>query len=218
VADPWRAIAALTLATLGLLVVACNRGPAEDALAVADQALAAARPELERYAPGELDKLGAAARQVRAQLDRGQCTEALKAAMALPSRIQVAVAVAAAKKEQLLAAWDELSARLPRTLEGLAARTADLEAARKVPRGLDEAGFAAAKADVASLSRTWTEATAAFERGDVPGAVEAAREVEAKAAALAAMLGPTAAPAPPEPASARPDIIGPSGPDPGSNP
>jgi hypothetical protein len=215
VGDPWRGIAALVLATLGLLAVACNRGPAEDALAVADQALAAARPELERYVPGELHRLAAAARQVRAQLDRGQYTDALKAAMALPSRIQVAVAVAAAKKEQVLAAWDDISARLPRTLEGLAARTAGLEAARKVPRGLDEAGFAAVKADVASLSRAWTGATAAFERGDVPKAVEAAREVEAKAATLAARLGPTAAPAP---ASPRPGIIGPSGPDPGSNP
>ena len=47
-----RGIAALAVASLALLAVACNKGPAEAALAEADQALAAARPDLERYAPG----------------------------------------------------------------------------------------------------------------------------------------------------------------------
>jgi hypothetical protein len=195
VRDPGRGIAALVLASLGLLAVACNRRPAEDALAVADQALATARPELERYAPDQLDSLAASARQARALLDGGHYTDALKTAMGLPSRIQAALAVAAAKREQLLAAWADISARLPAKLDGLAAR-----------------------ADVASLSRGWTEATAAFQEGDVPGAVRRARDVEAKAGALAAMLGLAAAPATPEPRSSRPDIIGPSGPGPGSNP
>jgi len=218
--DPTRRIAALAVASLGLLAVACNKRPAEEALAVADQALAAAKPDLEKYAPDELASLAAAAQQARGQLDQGHYTDALKAAMGLPSRIREAVAVAAAKREQLVTAWDEISRRLPGTVEGLTARVAELEATQKLPKGMDEAGFAAARAEVESVVRAWSEAAAAFQRGDVPGAVRTAREVEAKAEALAGMLGRAAPPAPakPESPSSRPDIIGPSGPGPGSSP
>jgi len=218
--DPTRRIAALAVASLGLLAVACNKRPAEDALAVAGQQLAAAKPDLEKYAPDELASLAATAQQARGQLDQGHYTDALKAALGLPSRIREAAAVAAAKKEQLVAAWAEISLHLPGTVEGLTARVAELEAAQKLPKGMDEAGFAAARADLESLTRAWSEAAAAFQRGDVPGAVRTAREVEAKAEALAGMLGRAAPPAPakPGPPSSRPDIIGPSGPGPGSSP
>jgi len=44
--------AALALVALACLAGACNKGPAKAALEEVDQALAAAGPELETYAPG----------------------------------------------------------------------------------------------------------------------------------------------------------------------
>jgi hypothetical protein len=188
---------AFVVAFLAVVAVACNKGPAEEALAEADQALAAAKPDLEKYVPEELAPITSAAQQARALLDQGRYTDALKAAQGLPSKIRAAKAAAAAKHEQLVAAWNELSGSVPKLVKGVTARVAELVAARKLPRGMDEAGFATAQADLGSATRAWTEATAAFQGGDLPKAVETARDAKAKAEALAGMLGPTVVPAAP---------------------
>ena len=181
-------VAALAVAALGLFAAACNKGPAEEALGVADQALAVARPDLETYVPRDLASLTAAMRQARAQLDQGHYTDALRAAQGLPSRIRAAVAAAAAKKEEQVAAWNEMSASLPGLIQAITAKVTELAAAKKLPKGMDETGFAAAQADLGSVTQAWNEATAAFQGGDVPRAVETARDVKAKAEALAGML------------------------------
>ena len=56
--------------------------------------------------------------------------------------------------------------------------------------------LASAQTDLGSVTQAWTEATAAFQGGDIPKALKTAQDVKAKADALAAMLGLTAAPAP----------------------
>ena len=206
-------LAALAVRSLVLFPVACNKGPAEEALGLADRALAAAKPELERYVPEELAALTAAAQQARAQFDQGHYTEALRAAQGLPARIRAATVAAAVEKESRVARWNEMAASVPGLVRDIAARVADLTAARTLPRGLDEARFAAARTDLESVTRAWSEAAAAFQGGDVPRAVRTAQDVKAKAEALAALLAPPAAPAP-----AAPAIIGAAGPDPGSNP
>jgi hypothetical protein len=190
----------LGVACLALVAVACNEGPAEEALREADQALVAATPELERYAPEQLAALVAAARQARASFDEGRYTDALRIAQDLPGRIRAAVAAAAAEKEKGVAAWKEMEASVPGLLRALASRMAELAAARRLPRGMDEARFAAARTDLGSMARAWSEADAAFRGGDVPRAVRTAADVKAKAEALAGMLGPAAAPAPGPPA------------------
>jgi hypothetical protein len=63
--------------------------------------------------------------------------------------------------------------------------------------------LATAQTDLGSLTQAWTEASAAFQGGDVPRAVKTAEDVKAKAEALAGMLGLTAAP-PVDTASAAP--------------
>jgi hypothetical protein len=181
-------VTVLAVASLGLVAAACNEGPAEEALAAADQALAAARPDLERYGPRDLATLAAAMRQARAELDRGHYTDALRAAQGLPSRIRVAAAAAAAKKEEQVAAWNEMSASVPGLIQAITAKVAELEAADGLPKGMDETGFAAFRANLRSATQAWNEAAAAFQGGDVPRAVEKARDVQAKAEALAGML------------------------------
>jgi hypothetical protein len=185
------------------VAVACNKGPAEDALRVADQAIAGAQPELETYAPGELAALTAGVRQARAQVDQGHYTEALKAARLVPARVRAALAVAAAEKQRRAATWNELAKGVPRLAQTIATRIAWLTEAQRLPRGMDEAGFVAVRTDLASVTSAWAEASAAFDRGDVATALRAGREVEAKAEALAATLGLVAS-SPPSPAAPTP--------------
>jgi hypothetical protein len=203
-----RAVAALAVLPLALFALACNEGPAEDALAIADQEIAAARPELERYAPGELAALEAAVKQARAQVIQGHYTEALKEAQAIPARVRAALAVAAGLKDSEAAAWKGLVENVPRLQETIATRIAWLTEAQRLPRGMDEAGLAAAPAELESLKSAWAAAAAAFQGGDVATAVRAGREVEDESEVLATRLGlvfstppPVAAPtAPPTPA------------------
>jgi hypothetical protein len=192
--DLSKGAAALALVSLAVLATACNKGPAAEALKAADEALAAAQPEIQKYVPEELPPLAAAMQAAHADLEQGHYTAALKAAQGMPAKIRATLTAAAAKKEKLVAAWNDVSAGLPSLVQSIAAKLAEIAAAPRLPEGLDETALAAAQTDLGSVTRAWTEATAAFRGGDVPRAVRTAQDVQAKALALATMLGLTAAP------------------------
>lgn len=195
-----KGLAVLAVASLALGAVACNKGPAQEALAEADRMLAAARPDLERYLPDELAELTATVQAARAQSEKGRYTDALKAVQDLPLKIQVAVGAAKVVKSELAGRWKEMSATVPGLVQAIDAKVAELAAAKKLPKGMDDARFAAARTDIESVTQAWSEATAAFQGGDVPRAVRTAQDVKAKAEALAGMLGLAVAPAPEAPA------------------
>ena len=186
-----KGIATLVVASLALFASACNKGPADAALKAADQALAAAQPEIEKYVPEELAALTSAAQAARAEFEKGNYTEALKAAQELPTRIQSAVAAAEEKKSQLTMTWTALTASLPGLVQSITEKLATLGAARALPRGMTRETLASAQTDLGSVTEAWTAATAAFQGGDIPRAVETAQDVKAKAEALARMLGLT---------------------------
>ncbi|HSD66291.1 MAG TPA: hypothetical protein VLF95_06300, partial [Vicinamibacteria bacterium] len=142
----------------------------------------------------ELVALTAAARRARASLDEGHYTDALRVAQDLPAKVRAAADAAAAARQKQVAAWNEVSASLPALVEAIAVRVAEAAATKTLPKGLDEARFAAARADLESVTQGWSEATAAFQGGDVPRAVRTALDVEAKAGTLAATLGLAPAP------------------------
>jgi hypothetical protein len=187
-------LAALAVVLVALSGVACNKGPAQDALAEADRALAAARPELEKYTPELLAEITGAVADARSAFGEGRYTDALRAAQDLPFKIQVAVGAAAVVRNEMTASWKEISGTVPDLVQAIAAKVAELDAAKRLPRGVDAAAFAAARTDLESVTRAWAEAGAAFQGGDVPRAVRTARDVEAKAEALAGMLGVATAP------------------------
>jgi hypothetical protein len=174
---------------LALATVTCNKGPADDAIKAAEQALAAA-PEVERYVPEEFAAVSQILREARASLAAGRYTDALRAAQVLPDRIAAAAAAAARRKEQSAATWSALSAELPARLEALAARLGLLSSAEAI----SSERLAAARAELATLIQAWADASAAYERGDVPRAVATAQDLKAKAASLAGRLGPKPAP------------------------
>jgi len=188
-----KGIAALAVASLALFATGCNKGPAEAALSAVDQALAAAKPEIERYVPEELGSLTSAAQAARAEFEKGNYTEALKAAQELPGKIQAAVALAGEKKAQLTAAWTAMSGSLPGLVQSITEKVTALGAAKALPKGMTKEMLASAQADLASATEAWTAATAAFQGGDIPRAVTTAQDVKAKAEALAGMLGLTPA-------------------------
>ena len=187
--QPTKGIATLAVVALALFATGCNKGPAEAALGAADQALAAAKPEIERYVPEELAALTSDVQAARSEFDKGNYTEALKAAQELPTKIQSAVAAAEEKKSQLTMTWTALTASLPGLVQSITEKVATLGAAKALPRGMTREMLASAQTDLGSVTEAWTAATAAFQGGDIPRAVETAQDVKAKAEALAGMLG-----------------------------
>jgi hypothetical protein len=200
---------ALALAGLAL-VAGCNERPAREALAETEASIETARPDLEAYAPQDLDALRTAVRQARAELKDGRYTDALRVAQGLPPRIQAAVDRCARRKIELVAAWAVLSERLPALQRGAALRLDDLAEGRAHARGMDDAGQGAARAELTRLTAAWNDAAAAFAAGRLEQAVLAARGLYLDSEALLGRLGaanpsPAAAPAraaPPPPAPA----------------
>jgi len=193
---PTIAIAALVVASLALVAGGCNKGPAEAAIREADRALAAATPEIERYAPAELSSLAGTLQAARSELERGSYTEALRAAQGMPARIHAALAAAAARKGELVEAWNELAGSVPGEVQAITGKLSGIAEAGALPKGMTRETLASAQTDLDSVTRAWSEASAAFRGGDVPKALQTGRDVKAKVDALALMLGMRAAPAP----------------------
>ena len=170
-------VATLAAASLALLAGACNKGPAEDSLRAAEEALAVATLEIQRYAPGELAPLQGTLESARADLGKGNYTAALKAAQDLPARIRAALFAAAAQKDRQAAAWDELSRGLPGEIQAITGRLSGIADSGALPRGMTREALAAAQAELASVARGWSEAAAAFQGGDVSKALETGRDV-----------------------------------------
>ncbi len=208
----FRTLAGLLAAAA--LAVGCNEGPAEAALKFAEEELAAARTELARYVPRELERLEAAIRDARAEVGKGHYTDALRAAQGLPARIAAASATAEVKKEELARAWAALARALDPAIEALVARMAEAAAPDRMPKGMQPDGLAAAQAELGAIRVEWARAGEAFRSGDVPEALRAAQDVKTRVEALSAAAGrarpvpkpaapPAGAPAPaPAPAAA----------------
>jgi len=172
------ALRGTALLAAALFVVACGKGPAEQALKAANTALEAARPEVEKYVPSEFQQLTDSAAAAKAQLDKGDYRAALESAQALLPRIQAAVEAAKKKKDELIATFGALKGSLPGMVEALGARLTSLAAMKKLPAGLDKAGVAAAQANLGGVTRSWAEALASFDKGDVVQAVDQANKVK----------------------------------------
>jgi hypothetical protein len=167
------------LAAVGALAATYSKAPAEAALKAADQAVASARTEGEKFAPQQLEALLDAARSAHDRFDHRD--------------------YAAAK------AWGDLQAQVPAMGDTIRARVDEMAAMKKLPKGFDVERLEHAKAGLAAFDQAWGGAAAAAHSGDVISAVEKGRATRAKALELINALGlpspAAAASEPPPPAT-----------------
>jgi hypothetical protein len=78
----------------GLVLLGCNRAPAEEAIAEAERVLEDARSHIGEFAPERLADLERSLEEARAALAEGRYTDALRVAQELPGRIHDAVEAA----------------------------------------------------------------------------------------------------------------------------
>lgn len=188
-----------SLALLAAIAIAgCSKAPAAAALKTADDAVAAARRDGEKFAPEQLKALTDAASAAHAQFERGDYAAANSAAEAVVADGQDVVKTAAAKKEATAKAWGELQARVPEAAEAVRAKVAELSGMKRLPKGISAAQLEDAKTGLAALDQDWTEASAAAKSGDLLAALEKGRAASARAQQLkdALSLGAASEPAP----------------------
>jgi hypothetical protein len=174
-----------------VLVAGCasQKAPAEAALKVADDAFAAIKAEAASYVPDQAKGVEDAIAASRDQFAKNDFAAALASAQAIPAKIDELKTAVAAKKNELTATWNSLSEGLPGMVQAIQSRVDILSKSRRLPKGLDQATFDGAKADLATATTTWTDATSAFSAGNLMAAVTKAQEVKAKAAEIMTALG-----------------------------
>lgn len=165
------------------LVAGCSQQkPAEQALAAAEQALADVSEPALKYLPAEYGALKADLDAARKLMQEQKYREALAAARELPAEAQALGEQAAAARDKLFAElrveWPPYAESLPGQIAALEARVNELAAAKKLPAGIEARDLRAASDALPYAKKVWVEAVAAFDRGDIEGAVARARGVQ----------------------------------------
>jgi hypothetical protein len=186
------------LALAAVLIVGCanQKGPAEQAVAGTETALAAVREDAQKYVPDQLQTIDAQLAALRDSLSKGDYKAVLTGAPSVNSAIRSLKYAAEAKKadaEAALAkakdAWGPLSTEVPKTVDAIESRVAALSKSHHLPKGVTKDGLVAAKAGVDSLKSMWSEASNASASGDFTTAVTKAQAVKDKAAQIMRSLG-----------------------------
>ena len=180
------------------LLVACNtdKVPADTAIKGAETAIAAAKPEAQKYVPDQLKSAEGALQAAKDQFAKGEYKVALTAATELGTKAKELAAAAAAKKDELTKSWNDLAADVPKLVDAVQGKIDQLGKLKKLPKEIDAAKLTTAKDSLAAAKASWQEATAAFGSGNIQDALAKGKTVKEKVAEVAALLGLQAAPPP----------------------
>lgn len=182
------------IAVFAAAAAGCSqKDPAQEAITAAENALAAVYEDAQRYLPERYAEVKAELEQARAAFNEERYVDAIAAVREVPAHAEaLAKEVVDAKQKRLAelnSDWTRLAGSMPGLMAGIGARLEDLGRMRRLPKGMDQQLLDEAKAAFGSARSAWDEAGAAFNAGDLEGAVGKARDVEAMAHDLVARLG-----------------------------
>lgn len=171
------------------LAVACSseKEPAQATLNGLETAVAAVKPDIERFAPDRMPGVDNALNAVKAKFDDGNYAGALSDMQGASSMLTAAAEAAPARKAQLSADWATF-ASMPAMIGRIKAKVAELDAMRRLPRGLDKARLDGAKFSL-DATELWDDASDAHDKGHVVVAVAMARHAKPIAESLLTTLG-----------------------------
>ena len=179
-----------TSISIGLVVVAslflvscesADKAPAAAAISAAQSALDAVRGDAAKYVPGQVSAVESAIASAKASFDKNDYKAALTSAQDAAAKAKDLTTAAAAKKAELAKTWEDMSGGLPKMAEAIKSRVDILSQSKKLPAGLDRDKLEGAKAGLASLNQSWTEASDAARAGDMNDAITKAQAAKAKA-------------------------------------
>jgi hypothetical protein len=171
--------------------VACNtaKAPADVAIKAADEALASVKSDASIYVPDQLKSVEDSLAAAKECFKKGEYQQALTNAKDLAGKAKDLATAVTAKKDELTKSWQDMSGGLPAMVSAIQSRMNILAKSRKLPAGLDKEKFESAKASLATITQTWTEASSAFSGGNLMDAVTKATTVKEKAAEIMGAIG-----------------------------
>jgi hypothetical protein len=193
-------VTAVLLTCLWIGGCANQKAPAEAALKAAEDAVNAGAAEATKYVPEQWKAVTDALAAAKDSFNKGDYKAALAGAQDVAQKAKDATAAAAAKKDQLVKAWNDMSAGVPGMVEAVKSRVDILSSSKKLPAGLDKGKLESAKASLAAASQAWGDASEAYKAGNVSDATSKAGVAKDKAVEAMRTLGmsvPAAAGAPP---------------------
>lgn len=167
-----RVVLVLMVAALAMGSFGCSgKEAASAALATAQTAFDAVKGPAANVLPEETAKLNDAFVAAKSNLEAGKFKEAMEAAKALPAQVQQLADAAAKKKEELTTSWNSVSTELPGAIATVQTKVDELSKAKRLPAGLDTAKLSGIKASLAEVTQMWSDAQAAFQTGNLAGAL-----------------------------------------------
>ncbi len=188
----------LAAALMAVLLVGCanQKGPAQQALASADSALAQIRDQAQKYVPDQLQQVDAQLQSAKDAFAKGDYKAVLAAAPALSSAITSLGQAAQAKQADVEAAlskakdaWTSVSTDVPKMVDAIQSRVDVLSKSHHLPKGVTKDTLASAKSGLDSLKSMWSDASNAATSGDYTGAMSKAQAVKDKATQIMQSLG-----------------------------
>ena len=178
----------LTVAALCLFAVACSRdkGPAEEAIKLAVQAVDQVRGEASQFAAQQFQELEGKLRAAQDSFAKKEYAAALQGAQGIVTSAQEVGQAAANAKAELTKAWEEMSAGMPQLMDAVKTR---LDILAQVPRGFDQGKLASLRSSYEEAVAQFEEAKNAAASGALAKAVELGNSVKTKAADVATALG-----------------------------
>jgi hypothetical protein len=180
----WTSISIGLVVVASLFLISCesaDKAPAAAAISAAQSALDAVKTEAAKYVPSQVGSVESAIASAKAAFEKNDYKAALAGAQDAAAKAKDLAAAAAAKKAELAKAWENVSDGLPKMTEAIQSRVDILSQSKKLPAGLDKEKFEGAKAGLASLNQSWTEASDAAKAGNMSDAIAKAEAAKAKA-------------------------------------
>lgn len=184
----------LTVACAVFALAACSqKEPARTAIDAGEDALASVHEQAQKYIPGRYAEVKATLDTARKAFDEEKYVEAIETVKDVPARARELGEAAAAARDALAAEiaidWARLSATMPQNASALEDRLAELGKARRLPEGVDGDVMERARAGLDVVRGAWDQATAAFQAGNLEGAVARGQEAERLVRELMESLG-----------------------------
>ena len=182
---------AITLLLGSVMFIGCasDKGPAEQAVKAAEEAINSTKAEAAKYVPDQVKSLESALAAVKDKFAKGEYKAAISEAQALAGKAKGVVDAAKAKKEELTKTWTNLNEGLPKMVEAIQSRVDILSQSKKLPANLTAEKFAEAKSGLAAAKEEWAKALENFKAGNYADAVSVANSVKEKAVKAMETLG-----------------------------
>ena len=180
---------ALFVSTVMLIACASDKGPAEQAIKAAEEAINSSKAEAVKYIPDEVKSLESALAAVKDKFAKKEYKAAISEAQSLAGKAKGLIDAAKAKKEELTKTWTDFNQGLPKMVGAIQSRVDILSKSKKLPANLTAEKFEEVKSGLAASKEEWAKALESFKTGNLADAVSVANSVKEKAVKAMETLG-----------------------------